>query len=273
MQNPVGRPRHRRRATFLAAVIAVVAVAIVSTTYFLGLAPVAHWACVESGSPSTQVAWVPLSLANSPYGGTVFVNATVPSGPLGGSTPGLYVGGEESNGTVWGSFWQVIVTVSPVQNATSWGVGANVRCANGFSAAFLSASPQQVYTGAIFNWMGGPLFGPNSTTDRAEPTGYNLSSGANASSLNFSNGFLAANAPSVNTCGLGPQSIPVRSSSFTVWISHSSGDTRSGTPYTLPSSQAFHYIFPANFGAWQVDNLSAPGGPGGGWAFSYSPCP
>ncbi|MGC2034334.1 MAG: hypothetical protein WA761_02675 [Thermoplasmata archaeon] len=43
-------------------------------------------------------------------------------------------------------------------------------------------------------------------------------------------------------------------------------------PYVLPFTEQYTYTFPANFGTWQVDNLSAPGGPGGGWAFSYSPC-
>jgi len=29
------------------------------------------------------------------------------------------------------------------------------------------------------------------------------------------------------------------------------------------------YWFPPDFGTWQIDNLSAPGGPGGGWAFNF----
>jgi|GEM_PF-1387160 hypothetical protein len=42
---------------------------------------------------------------------------------------------------------------------------------------------------------------------------------------------------------------------------------------TVPEQSTFHYIFPAGLGSWSIDNLSAPGGPGGGWAFSYlGPC-
>jgi len=36
----------------------------------------------------------------------------------------------------------------------------------------------------------------------------------------------------------------------------------------------FTYTFPSDGGSWAIDNLSASGGPGGGWAFSYlGPCP
>jgi hypothetical protein len=42
---------------------------------------------------------------------------------------------------------------------------------------------------------------------------------------------------------------------------------------TVTVTADFEYTFPSDSGVWGVDNLSAPGGPGGGWAFSYTPCP
>ena len=270
-----GKPRRRRRRWIAVAgvVAVVVVVGLAVPTWVGGWAPIAHWTCQPDSEVFTRIAWAPLSLANSPYGGFAFVNATVPSGPFGSTTPGLHVGGGEKNGTVWGGFWQVIAEVSPLQNQTVWGPGTNLRCAAPFTVRLLTVGRPQVYTGEIFNWHGGPLFGPNSTSDSSEPTSYNLSSSANGSSLYFSNGFYSANAQNVSTCGGRAQSIPVQSSQFTVWVPYSSSGKSTAIPFTIPSLQRFSYSFPANFGTWQVDNLSAPGGPGGGWAFSYSPCP
>jgi hypothetical protein len=263
-----------RKPVFLATVVVIVALICVFTpTYFAGWAPAVHWTCSPVGEVSTQIAWAPLSLANSPYGGFVFVNATVPPGLFGPATPGMLVGGGETNGTVWGAFWLVIAKVSTLENETVWGPGVNLRCTSPFAVSLITASQGQVYTGEIFNWPGGPLFGPNSTSDSSEPTSYNLSSSANGSSLYFSNGFHAANAQNVSTCDGVVRSFPVRSSRFTVRVPFSSGARNYTVPFTMPSLQTFHHVFPANFGTWQVDNLSAPGGPGGGWAFNYvGPC-
>ncbi len=271
--NPPSRRPRRRWAVITVVVVTAIVVGLFTPTWIAGWAPVIHWACESVGEVANQTAWAPLSLENSPYGGLAFVNATVLSGTFGSTTPGMLVGGGETNGTVWGAFWQVIVGVSPLQNQTVWGPGTNVRCSAPFTVALLTVSRPQVYTGEIFSWPGGPLFGPNSTSDLSEPTMYNFSSSVNASSLYFSNGFHTANAQNVSTCGGKARSIPVQSSQFTVWVPYSSSGRSIAIPITIPSLQRFSYSFPANFGTWQVDNLSAPGGPGGGWAFSYSPCP
>lgn len=255
-------------------VAVVVVVGLAVPTWIGGWALLAHTACISGGVVSTQIAWAPLSLENSPYGGLARVNATVPSDTFGSATTGsMLVGGGETNGSIWGAFWQVVVGVSPLQNQTVWGPGTNVRCTAPFTVALLTVSHPQVYTGEIFSWLGGPLFGPNSTSDLSEPTMYNLSSSVNASSLYFSNGFHTANAQNVSTCDGRAQLIPVRSSQFTVWVRYTSSGKSTAIPFTMPSLQRFSYSFPANFGTWQVDNLSAPGGPGGGWAFNYvGPC-
>jgi len=271
---PVQNRALLRRPVGIATVVAVVAlVSVVTPTFTLGWAPVLHWKCVSIREVSTQTIWAPLSLANSPYGGSVFVNATTPSGPFGSATPGLHVGGGELNGSVWGGLWQVIANVTELENRLVWGPGSNARCTAPFGVTLLTAGPPQVYTGEIFNWIGGPLFGPNSTTDYSEPTSYNLSASINDSSLYFSNGFHTPNAPTVSTCGQPARQVTVQSLQFTVWIPYSLDGRNYTAPFTMPSDQTFDYLFPGNFGTWQVDNLSAAGGPGGGWAFSFSPCP
>jgi hypothetical protein len=65
----------------------------------------------------------------------------------------------------------------------------------------------------------------------------------------------------------------VISNRLTVWFPVSLSDRTVQVPFIIPVTESYHYTFPANFGIWEVDNLSAPGGPGGGWAFSYEPCP
>lgn len=262
-----------RRFILLGGVVVIAIVCVFTPTYFAGWAPAVHWTCNPSAELFAQVAWTPISLANSPYGGMAFVNATVPPGEFGLGSPGLEVGGGERNGTVWGGFWQVVASVAPLENQTVWGPGTNSRCSARFSVNLQTARQPQVYTGEIFNWPGGPLFGPNSTSDSLEPTSYNLSASVNGSSLHFSNGFQDSNDQSVSTCGGGARLIPVHSTRFTVWVPYPSGESGSAVPFTLPSLESFNYSFPPNFGTWQVDNLSALGGPGGGWAFNYlGPC-
>jgi len=68
-------------------------------------------------------------------------------------------------------------------------------------------------------------------------------------------------------------SLPVRTLGLSVSFRIDLGNQSFWIATELPFTEQYHYSFPANFGTWQVDNLSAPGGSGGGWAFSYSPCP
>ena len=85
----------------------------------------------------------------------------------------------------------------------------------------------------------------------------------------FSNGFYYANEQNISTCGRGTEGVNVTSSYLTVWVPFSYDGKNYTQPLILPYIQSFHYSFPGRVGNWQVDNLSAPGGPGGGWAFNY----
>jgi len=89
----------------------------------------------------------------------------------------------------------------------------------------------------------------------------------------FIDNFAVANRGNVSTCGTSAQNLLTFATSVAVRIPFSVGNQNYTLAYTIPFLLSYHYLFPGNFGTWQIDNLSAPGGPGGGWAFSYSPCP
>jgi hypothetical protein len=90
----------------------------------------------------------------------------------------------------------------------------------------------------------------------------------------FNNGFTIANHVAISTCDTSAKSVPLPGNSATlkVRVQFTSNSLNRTAPMVLPFVESYDYFFPANFGSWQIDNLSAPGGPGGGWAFSYSPC-
>ena len=276
---PLRLRSRRRKGIALCGVIAAVVVVIVSSLTFVApWAPLAHFSCQRGSQASTTTAWVPLSLLNTPYGGRAFVNATLPQGMFGGSAnsnsnPPNLVGGHESNGTVWGSFWKMSLAIYTAVNTTLWGPGSTSRCTQQFELGAVSVAPAQGFLGALFLWPGAPLFGPNSSSNINEPEMVNFSAAYGDSSTIFWNGFHSANSQNVSTCGRGAQTASGRSNFLTTGVPF----RLNGRPFTfsitLPITQNFSYWFPPNFGTWQVDNLSAPGGPGGGWAFSYSPCP
>lgn len=203
---------------------------------------------------------VPALLLNSPYGGRAWANVSLPDGYLPGHLNRL--GTQESNGgAAWDGF-EAIFTSSLMGNVTSWGPGPNVRCTQLYSLAVAPGENDS---------LGIPLLGPGNVSDLGEPT----TVAPNAYSfVLFQNGFNASNAPSVTTCGGSSESLPpVQSTSLELKIRFGAIGRSGELTYNFPSlAGEFHYWLPANFGTWQVDNLSASGGPGGGWAFSYSPC-
>lgn len=244
--------------------IAVATVVLVLPTLLGGWAPLLHYACVhEEGSAVTLYAWVPALMINSPYGGEAFGNGTVPPGPLSPSGQGLvYELGEANGSAAWAGF-RAEFNVSRVENQTLWGAGQDVRCKSPFSA---SAS----YWGDIV--LGGPLLGSGNISDSGEPTSLNHWTYPGDVNLTVSNGFTGNNSRSISTCGKPAAMNFTSSSRFIVEIPVLLGGVEYSLPYVLPIQESFHYVFPSDFGTWQVDNLSAPGGPGGGWAFSYTPC-
>jgi len=171
-------------------------------------------------------------------------------------------------GETLGSFFTVNATVYAQSNVTTWGPGTNSRCSQPFSIGLSSPS--------IYALAGGGILGVNNTSDANEPSYALIYEGTpnQIHSLTFDNSFGVANAANISTCGGPARSLPlVLSNYLNVWFPVTIRGQNLTVPYTIPVTESYHYIFPADFGTWQVDNLSAPGGPGGGWAFSYSPCP
>ena len=149
-----------------------------------------------------------------------------------------------------------------MENQTVWGPGANAPCSGPYQMGLFANGPR---FGDI------PLMGPGNFSDKSEPT----SLGPWNSNITLQNGFAQPNAANVTTCGGSARSVPGVTSTFlTQWVSFIEGGQTHTVALPVPLIESvYHYLFPANFGTWQVDNLSAPGGPGGGWAFNFvAPC-
>ena len=266
----------RKRWAFLSiTVVIVVVVGLILPTVVVSWAPLAHWTC-ETGSVVAHEydTWVPAVLVNSPYGGNASGLGKMPwsfPGAWNGPPPAngsMSIGMETStsNGTSAGAFFIVNVSVSDTMTVLVAGPGANSRCSSPVTVAI--ESPAEYATASH------RIPAPSNLSNVGEATNVSVDGRVNASfSVNFDNGFEQATEPSVSTCGGPSQTIPVSATGFQISFNVTIGDAVYLFPYTLPFLQSFQYTFPANAGTWQVDNLSAPGGPGGGWAFSYSACP
>lgn len=223
-----------------------------------------HTVCQAGGVLADENLWTPFSLANAPYLGSTQYgasfsdiapwgaeNVTLSDGTVGsGNVAAGFI--ETQNWTVW-SAW----------NESIRGDGPNQPCTSGYLAALSHPSFNVAVDGAV-------LQGPGNTSNVNEPTTYSYGV-VSPPSLSFSNGFAAPTQPPITTCGGAAIEANVSSGSFTV---HLTLPSLGGTPVpiTIQSTESFVYHFPANAGTWQVDNLSAPGGPGGGWAFDFAPC-
>lgn len=258
------------------AIVAVVMAVFLSMTALTAWAPIIHWTCQrQSEAASLSNYYLPAVLVNSPYGGNAWGNGTIPvnfpgawNGPPPASVSAVAFGTGASLGETLGAFFTVNVSFYHVTNLTEWGPGQNIRCSQPFLVTFGAPS--------LYSEAGGWVMGPNNTSDSSEPNFAVLFQGTRdaSDSLFFNNSYVDSNRVNVTTCGGSAQSLPlVTSTSLTIWFPLAVGGKNYTTPYELTFEQDFHYWFPADFGTWQVDNLSAPGGPGGGLAFSYSPCP
>jgi hypothetical protein len=257
----------RRARTLLLvplAIVAIVAVLLLPTVLG-GWAPLVHYACSPQSSPAeTLFAWVPGIMLNSPYGGEAFGNATVPPGPLSASGLGTTFNLGVANGSSAWSGFRAEINITYESNTTMWGPGQDAWCGAPFAVSIQ-------YVGGLV--LGGPLLGKGNVSDTEEPTSLNHWTQPGDVNLTVSNGFTFGNTASISTCGGGSKSNVTASMQFDVWIPVSSSGPSYPLPYPLGIRETFHYVFPADLGTWKVDNLAASGGPGGGWAFSYTPCP
>jgi hypothetical protein len=258
------RRRLRRRIISVATLAACAAVGIILVLSTVGgWAPLLHYTCSEeTGSTETTYAWLPALIINSPHGGEAWGNATVPPGPLSPSGLGTVVEIGAANGSaVWAGF-RAEINVSRVQNQTEWGPGQDTRCAEPVSVSV------QYWGGVV---LGAPILGAGNVTDDREPTTLGHWTYPGDINLTTANGYSADNAGNISTCGKGALSSFVETSRFELRIPLMCSLAHYSLLYPLPIHEALHHLFPSNLGTWQVDNLSAPGDPGSGRAFSFSP--
>lgn len=254
-------PARHQRILVAGAGIVVLAV-LAASTWVGGWGAVAHSTCVSGGTVDSTLVWTPVILVNAPYGGYGTGFATISPGVIGN----MWIAGEGSgipNGSYGGVFEWVFANVSENANQSVWGPGANVRCDQKFTVSLVSD----------YNAYSGMMGNQGNWNDSNEPHTFTYASDNGEPSAYFDNGYSIPNEPNISTCGTGQRSLPVQSAGFTVWLNFTIQGRLTAIPYYLPFPLDYHYTFPAQFGTWQVDSLSAPGGPGGGWAFNFvGPC-
>lgn len=252
----------RRRWAFVSVVIvAVAAVGLFAPTIIGGWAPALHLTCQRGRQVTNETVQIPGLLVNSPYGGHAWGNVTYPLGFL----PDDLVGEsttDSNGGAAWAGF-QARITVTAVENATDWGAGANRPCVQPFEVGVVPIGNPS---------LGIPIMGQGNMSDRQEP---DVAFPGQSNAISFDNGFDSANSANVSTCGQPAESLPLVISTFLTLSAHfADGGVNRTATFNVPLVDSqYHYTFPSNFGTWQVANLSVDGGPGGGWAFSYYPCP
>jgi hypothetical protein len=248
------------------ALAALVALVVLLSGVLGGWSLVFHRSCLQGKSEATEPFWVPAILVNAPYGGYVSGNASIPPGFIvNGQGFGSSDGLPASNGSVGGVFFHLWLTLAPLTSSTAWGPGANSECTSPWAiTAMTDFTGSQVYSGILGN--------EGNMSDASEPNSYNLSGSPGGSTVYFQNEFVDANSGNISTCGGPAKWLPLVSPEFRLWVPFVVGSGTVIIPYVVPFAGSFHYMFPSN-GTWAVDNLSAPGGPGGGWAFNYlGPC-
>jgi len=222
-----------------------VATAVVVVTFQLG-----SGSC-RAGSPVvheyTLTPWVGV---NSPYlgmanGSYTFYNTTTGGG-------GTFGYGPARNGTVLGFAADAEWTIFSA---------AGTNCVGGYRG-----SPSYFYEGTG-TWVW--LVLSNLTNDSQEPAFFVNLSGTTPVYAN--NSFYHATG-TVSTCGQGGKSLGLTAARIWVSVPFEYEGLTHFLNTTIPIIAHYQYYFPPDGGVWEVDNLSAPGGPGGGWAFSYSPC-
>jgi hypothetical protein len=259
------RPRFMR-VMFVGVLVLGASLVLLLPSVVGGWAPVLHVSCNRGVELVGEQLWTPAVLANSPYGGMVYDNGTIP--PYVPGAPGYpnawsALGAPADNGTAAGAFFITNVSIYLAENVTHWGPGPNDRCAHQYLTDFLPLGGGEV---------GSIAFAPINTTSNLSDEDEATSAPFGAPSFVFENGFTAQNSQMISTCGRPAEWLPVSAPDFTVWARANLAEVGSLIPVELPFQVSFNYWFPSD-GTWEVDNLSLPGGPGGGWAFAYSPCP
>ena len=211
----------------------------------------------ESGggcSPGTVVAEVndtltPWLLLNSPFDGSAHGSVPIQNGSLNLT---LFA---NNSGSVWGFFERESWTVRSGQSNG----GADSSCSSVF---FLS--PKNEWSSDVL-----PLFNSSSPAyrnDSAEWDWVNIT--GTPGPIYFHNRFYESTSR-LSTCGTNASVLTATSDHVSVYVQFMYKGMSNVVQTTIPVTTSYRYIFPANAGTWSIDNLSAPGGPGGGLAFAF----
>lgn len=261
---PVTRSRwHERSRTWVAVGSVIGLIVVVTTLTTSGVAVLSHTVCATGSMLANQNFWTPFDLTNSPYRGSTIWGASFDVWGLYGPGHVVLRNGNLSNGNLSTGFFETQNwSVFGQSNQTAWGPGVSSPCKSGYIVGL-------AHSGLEVASDGPPLQGPGNTSNAHEPTTYSPDGRPAAT---FSNGFVAPNMPSISTCGRPSLALNISSTSFEATISVDISQHLVPITFSIESFENFTYHFPANGGTWEIDNLSAPNGPGGGWAFSHSPC-
>lgn len=201
---------------------------------------------------SVNATLAPLLLLNAPYDGSA--NGTV---PIENGTHALTLFANNSGG-VWGYFERMDWTI---RQGTGLGRFA-AYCDSIFFPTLTNDWSSDVIP--LFNASGTAYINDSSEAHTVQISG-------TPGPVYFSNGFSAPTGV-VSTCGRGAVQENASSSYIQISVDFQEQGVSHVASLTLDVATNYQYFFPPNQGTWSVDNLSAPHGPGGGWAFSYSPC-
>lgn len=231
-----------------------------------------HFECARGSLLTSEYNWTPVLLVNSPYGGAS--NASL-------SAAGQLSGARAQNGSATAVFGMGEWFVYSVNRDWAVGPGSSPACQS-YEVEHTPSIPAWQQSGGCAGCL---VFGAGNQSDTSESTQFNLSvwggpGSSGATSIIFHNGFYSGNAPNVSTCGGPAKTLETRSSWLDLQVPFVSNGDHLTFNVTIPTifgysayTANFSYVFPGNFGTWAVDNLSGPGGPGGGWAFDYlGPC-
>jgi hypothetical protein len=195
--------------------------------------------------------WTPNMMVNSPWMGIGRGNVT-----LDPETGGGVLGIPEATGGGVEAFFEI----------TNWTVyTAEPQGGGHCSSPFLASAQDTANTVTAPIPVNPPQF--EYKNDSSEPNVIG-SNGSNPTPLFYDARFVAPSF-TVSTCGVGPEILRTVSGYITVGLGFTSGGTWYVLDQVVPVVTYYSYVFPGNGGSWAVENLSAPGGPGGGYAFSY----
>lgn len=250
-----------RRGRFLAVLVAAVLVAGIAFVPLVvgSWSLVVHYACGPGAPIATEERWTPVVLVNSPYGGFGNGTGTYPI-PGGTGSENLTVRGGEAAAPFTLETWAIAPSVRVVVP----GPGPNAVC-TGFWATGTQVGE---YLGAVTLQAGATSdLGENTSLSTLDPYG------VHHDSVVFDNGYAEADLL-VTTCGGGPVVMSARASHLSVDVPFTVDGTSHTASGTLTAAFNWTYSFPGHFGTWSIDDLNVGShAPGGGWAFSFTPCP